>query len=378
LNYSVDNNNQTDISTIAGYTDIAIVSEGYNALDVDDNSVDEYYYVKFDANKPTNSINDFYQRAKWLTRQASASSLFGLSGELFRGVTHQIAYTSLTGTIDDSNEVTFSNGATAQVLADNGTDTMWVQLLTGAAPVATNTISQSTPDAASATVSTVTERPLSQPFCGASTGSALLGGYGLTLELNDLTYNDKIVALDNVTRNTPNNQQFYVTGVVSGEDYILVGPRNVGNTDIESGQFLLSTSITGASTSVILKAGVETPGTGTQSATDTPSTGTIRVLGDDGIYHNIAYTGYTSGSGIITFTGCSGCPTATADNNAYISYIDKLADGTSVSYTATYHSNRNLFGRVRDGKATPIKTFEGQGTFTAAGGSISVLRQSDE
>jgi hypothetical protein len=111
---------------------------------------------------------------------------------------------------------------------------------------------------------------------------------------------------------------------------------------------------------------------------DTPSAGTIRVLGNDGIYHRVAYTGFTVGSGIMTFTGCTGAPTASADNNAYISYIDKLADATSLSYQATYHSDRNLFGRVRDGKATPIKTFEGTGTFGAAGGSISVLRQTDE
>jgi hypothetical protein len=274
--------------------------------------------------------------------------------------------------------VTFSNGATAQVLADNGTNTLWVQLLTGAPPVATNTISQTVPDAASATITTMTERTLSFPSCGQSTGSAILGGYGFGIETDDITSNDKITALDNVTRNPPNNQTFYVNGTVSGEDYALVGLRNGGGTDIDAGQFLLHTGITGASTSVVLKAGTETPGTGTKAAMDTPASGTIRVLGDDGIYHRITYTGYTSGSGIITFTGCDGCPTATADNDAYISYIDMLADATSLSYQATYHSDRNLFGRVRDGKATPIKTFEGNGTFGSAGGSISVSRQTDE
>jgi hypothetical protein len=378
LNYAADNNNGTAEATVATWTDITLTTEGYNAIDVDANTVNEYYYSKWNVNKPTRSINDFYQRIKWLQRQASASTIYGLNGELFRGVTHQVAYSALTGVFDDSNPVTFSSGGTAQILADDGSGVMWVQMLTGAPPVATNTISQTVPDVASATISTMTERTLSFPSCGQSTGSALLGGYGLGIETDDLTSNDKITALDGTQRNPPNNQVFYVNGVVSTEDYILLGLKNGGGTDIDSGQFLLSTAITGASTSVVAKVGTETPGTSTKSAMDTPTTGTIRVEGDDGIYYRIPYTGFTVQASTITFTGCSGCPTAAINNDVYISYVDKLADATTASYSATYHSDRSLFGRIRDGKATPIKTFEGTGTFGSAGGSISVLRQSDE
>jgi hypothetical protein len=224
----------------------------------------------------------------------------------------------------------------------------------------------------------MTERTLSFPSCGQSTGSALLGGYGFGIETDDLTSNDKITALDNAQRNPPNNQIFYVNGVVSTEDYVLLGLKNAGSTDIDSGQFLLNAAITGASTSVVAKVGTETPGTGTKSALDTPTTGTIRVEGDNGIYYRVPYTGFTVQASTITFTGCSNCPTAAVNNDVYISYIDKLADDTSLSYLATYHSDRSLFGRIRDGKATPIKTFEGTGTFGSAGGSISVLRQGDE
>jgi hypothetical protein len=378
LNYAADNNNGTAEATVATWTDITLTTEGYNAIDIDANTVNEYYYSKWNVNKPTRSINNFYERIKWLQRQASASTIYGLNGELFRGVTHQIAYSTLTGVFDDSNPVTFSNGATAQVLADDGSGVMWVQMLTGAPPIATNTISQTVPNAASATISTMTERTLSFPSCGQSTGSALLGGYGFGVETDDLTSNDKITALDNVQRNPPNNQVFYVNGVVSTEDYVLLGLKNAGGTDIDSGQFLLSTAITGASTSVVAKVGTETPGTSTKSSIDTPTTGTIRVEGDDGIYYRVSYTGFTVQASTITFTGCSSCPTAAINNDVYISYIDKLADATSLNYSATYHSDRALFGRIRDGKTTPIKTFEGTGTFGSAGGSISVLRQSDE
>lgn len=226
LNYASDNNNQTASGTVGGWTDITLTTEGYVAIDVDANAANEYYYAKWNVNKPTRSINNFFERHKYLQRQGSASTLYGLNGELFRGVTHQIAYSTLTGVFDDSNPITFSNGATAQVLADDGSGVMWVQLLTGAPPVATNTISQTVPDAASATITTMTERTLSFPACGQSTGSALLGGYGLGIETDDLTSNDKITALDNVQRNPPNNQTFYVNGVVSTEDYVLVGLKN--------------------------------------------------------------------------------------------------------------------------------------------------------
>lgn len=377
LNYALDNNNQTAEGTVLGWTGITNTIEGYNAVDVDANTVDEYYYSLWNANKPTRSINDFYERIKWIQMQASSETLYGLNGEIFRGVTHQIAYSTLTGTFDGSNPVTFSNGAAAQILADDGSGVMWIQLLTGAPPVSTNTVDQTVPDAADATIDTVTARTISFPMCGASTGSALLGAYGFGVETNDLTSNDKITALDGIQRNPPNNQTFYVTGVESGEDYVLVGLSDAG-ADIDFGQFLVSTTLVGADASVVLKVGTETPGTGTQSELDTPTTGTIRVLGDDGIFHVVSYTGFTVQASTITFTGCTGTPAAAADNSAYISYIDKLADASSLSYQATYDSDRALFGRIRDGGGTPIKTFEGTGTFGSAGGSISVSRQSDE
>lgn len=378
LNYVADNNNQTSSATVATWIDITNTSEGYNAMDVDANTVNEYYYSAWDVNKPTRTINNFYERFKYLTRQATAETLYGLNGEIFRGITHQIAYTTLTGVFDDSYPVTFSGGGTAQILADNGSTTMWVQMLTGAAPIATETISQTTPDAASATVSTITATPLSYPACGQSTGSAIIGGFGFGIQTNDLTSADKITALDGVQRNPPNNQTLYVSGVVATEDQILVGPKHSTNYDIDYGQFLVSTAITGASTSVIAKAGTETPGTGTQSATDTPASGKIRVTGDDGIVYDVTYTGYTVEASTMTFTGCSGCPTAAVNNPLCIAYIDLQATGTTASVQMTYHSPRNLFGRVRDGKTTPIKTFEGTVTFGSAGGTLSVSRQSDE
>jgi len=130
----------------------------------------------------------------------------------------------------------------------------------------------------------------------------------------------------------------------------------------------------------VLKAGTETPGTGTNSATDTPSTGTIRLQDDNGVYQRIPYTARTIQASTMTFTVSSGdVPTASVDNNAFISYVDAAYDGTSSTdrYTAVYAADRSLFIRVRDGGGTPIKTFETGGTFGNADASVAAIRTSD-
>ena len=145
---------------------------------------------------------------------------------MFRGITHQVAYTGLTGTFDETYPVSWSGASTGtgQVLADNGTDTLWIQLLTGSAPVSTASLSQSVPDAASATAGTVTSRTISAPFVGVSTGSAIIGAYGVGIGADDLTASDSVTDLTNTVRNPPNNVSFTVTGLVSGEDRVMVGP----------------------------------------------------------------------------------------------------------------------------------------------------------
>jgi hypothetical protein len=375
LTYGDDNNNQAAEGTVATWSDITNTGEGYTPIDVDANSVNEFYYSRWNVNKPTRSINDFYQRMKYLTRQGSAETLYGLSGELFRGPTHQITYSSLTGVFDDSNPITFSNGATAQVLADNGTDTLWIQLLTGTAPIATNTISQTVPNAASATIASIIERDVptksATPFCGQSTGSAIIGAYGIGIETDDLTAADRLTALDNVARTPPNNQTFYVNGLVASEDQVLVGPYD-GVGDIDADQFTLQTSLTANNiTSVVVSAAIPS---------DTPATGYIRVADNNGIYRRLHYSSWAGSTFTIDSTDGNedfAAVNATAGNNVFIAYIDKLADATSASFSATYLADRALFIRVRDGKATPIKTFESAASFGSAGGTATVIRTSD-
>ena len=153
---------------------------------------------------------------------------------------------------------------------------------------------------------------------------------------------------------------------------MLVGPDNAGALD--DGQFTLNAAVLAAAVTLTVKLGTETPGTGTQSATDTPATGTIRVLSDAGVYERVTYTGFSVAAGTMTFTGLTGCPAAAIDNEVFISYIDDIAASTTIAFTTIFHSARTLFARVRDGGASPIKTFENT---VSLGASISAIRTAD-
>ena len=369
LNFSNDLNNLTAVGTVAGFTDIVNLTAGYNQLDVDANSVAEPYYSRWD--RGSRSINQFYERMKWLTRRGSAETLYGLNGELFRGITHEVAVTTpRSGTVAEGVAASWTGG-TGQVLArDSGSTAtkLWIQLLTGVAPTAgqTITIGAATVTAAAGTPST--ERQVSFPFCGVSTGSALIGAYGFALETADLSVNDRLFDLNNVQRNPPNLVTFTVAGLVVGEDTVLVGPEN-GSGGLLLNQFTLNGALSGAAVTAVMVNG--------PIPADTPTTGTIRILRANGAYTRHPYSSWSGST--FTLASATNFSTNNAANgaNCYISYIDKVADATTASFQATYLADRPLYVRRRDGGATPTKTFEGVATLGSAGGSITVQRQSD-
>jgi hypothetical protein len=61
-----------------------------------------------------------------------------------------------------------------------------------------------------------------------------------------------------------------------------------------------------------------------------------------------------------------------------VAYIDEAAAGTSASFTTVYTSGPlALWVRVRDGGATPIKTYEAASSLGPTGGSASASRITD-
>lgn len=384
LTYAADLNNAKTEVAVGGYTAIATTATGYNQIDVDANSVNENYYVKWNVDKPNRTINDFYERCKYIQRRGTAETLFGLDGELFRGITHEVNLTTpRSGTFSAFEAVSWGSGATAgtgQMLAINSTTAgtkMWIQLMTGVAPSSSVTITGGTSTATATNSGTPTERTLSFPFCGASTGSAIIGAYGLGIETDDLTASDKVFDLTNTQVTPPNNQTFYVNGLVIGEDYVIVGPYDAV-TGIDYNQFTLSTALSAADvTSVVVN---------TSIPADTPSIGTIRVADNNGVYRRLKYTSWTGSTFTIDPTASEVDVANVADfntvgasigNEVWISYVDKLATATSASYQATYTTDRSLYVRVRDGGGSPIKTFESQASFGSGGGTSTVIRTSD-
>ncbi len=381
LNDASDLNNTTGAGTVSGWTTISNTTEGYVLLDVDNNAVNEAYYAQW--NKDTYTINQFYERLKWLTRDGSSSTIYGLNGELFRGITHEIVIDTPTGTFSAFEAVSWTGG-TGQMFAIDSTTAgtkMWIQLLTGSAPTNNLLITGGTSSATALVNVTITDRSslISTPFVGASTGSAIIGSYGLGIETADLSANDKLFDLTNTQITPPNNVTFTVSGLISGEDRVLVAPWDGttndvdGNPEVDYNQMSLSVALTtGTETAVVLTAAIPS---------DTPSSGTLRVQTDSGFYQLCVFTSWTGSTFTITsedFSGdnasVSGSP---SQDNVFISYIDILATGTSETFTGVYSSDRSLVIKVRDGASSPIKEFISSGTLGSNGGSVTAIRTVD-
>jgi hypothetical protein len=342
------------------------------------------------------------------------------NAEVLTGFTSSATATTSAGPVGQA-----TGGGTGIVLAADsaGDDDMYVQIIAGSAP-ADNAICYEATDHTQvvAVFGTVTARTVSTPFIGSSTGSALLGAFGIGVDPTDTAAADRYIDLDGNTIAPPNNVTFTVSGLVTAEDRVLVGPEAGGILELAQD----TTNDVGLNTS-----GVTSVTVTTAIPLDTPSSGTIRIETDDGRYLRVPYSSYTGSVYTIpsfNFTAPDNCTTG---NNVFISYIDKLAENSAVtagsfvigvayvittagttdftligaadsvpgtlftatgvgtgtgtatpnltteSFTAVYQTDRDLFIRVRDGDTTPIKTFETPGTLGSSGGSASAIRTSD-
>ena len=474
-----DLNNTIVAGTISGWTEVTN-TEGFDNtnVDVDDDATAEPYFsrwtVSADPTGGDGNINDIFQWAKYITRDASAKTVHGMNGELFRGITHSFGYDgeaggiTLTtndmlayGTLIDHGAVTggpftvgeavhedtatpawkgrviavdttntnlvveitsgtvgtgesftgqsssaqattsgvptaVTGGGVIAVLADDSTgNNLYVQQLSGAAPVdntrfyyaATNLANADTTDYLDV-AGAVSAESLTPCFLGTSTGSNLIGAYGIgvSTDTGDTDYRpsvgDQFFPLDDTGPVLPADVRSFSVGnllYVGPADgaRVLVGPQDGAQNAFNLDQFTNAGPYTGGETTVT----IETTGGGEGDLTaipaDTPSAGTFRMLGNDGVYHRVTYTGKTT----TTFTGCAGVPAAADNLNLFVSYIDDIYDenagdsGNQLSYSARYSAARDLFVRVRYGGASnPLKTFESPSSFP---GSISSIQTSD-
>jgi len=470
LKDSTDLNNTDNATTIAAFTGITN-TEGLNLIDVDNNGTNEEYYSQW--LRGSNTINQFYERMKWLTRDGSSSTINGLNGELFRGITHSFLYTGETGgapatndelawgtnivyssesggpfqvgeavwestatpvwkgrilALDDNgttgsiivaiesgtvlNAQTFvgktstctatvngtptavTGGGTFRVFAvhdDGTTGVIYGQVMKGIAPSASAVMYDDTDVAKYLTVNGApTSRTVSTPFCGVSTGSALIGAYGFTLAYAALSKDDRITDLTGTTNNPPNIVTNTVSGLTAGgnPDRVLVSPWDGvtydtnGDPAIDKGQLLLSTALTTDNiTAVVVKDGTEVA-----IPSDTPKTagGYIRVINNNGFERRLHYTTYDSATKTFTIDTTDGnedfaSVNASANNQVYICYLDQSATTTSHSYAAVHTSGtRNLVVLVRNGvSSAPIKQFIAKWTFISTGQTMNAIQTTD-
>jgi hypothetical protein len=269
-------------------------------------------------------------------------------------------------------------GGRGLILADNATNTIWIQLLSGSAPVNNlpmyNVALAGTYNVADTFVvdTTVTSRTVSPAFLGQSTGSNIIGAYGIGVKPSEAVVGDSYTDLGSQLVQPPNNVTFSVGGLISGEDRVLVTNANAGGIDFA--QFTLNTTLSGATeTAVVMGAAIPT---------DTPSSGVIRIeLDSPAIYRYQAYTSWTGSTFTIASTSYTGANQATAGNNVFIGYIDKLAAAATESFTVVYNTDRTMFVRVRDGGTagdlTGIKTFQATAVLGSSGGGLNAIRTSD-
>lgn len=386
--------NRNLVVATAGAETVYKLNVGFSQLDVNNNAANEDYFMHWD--KGANSTNTFTEYLKWLSRDATAEYIYGLSGELYRGITHELVVDTPTGTFAAVEAVSWAGG-TGQMLAINSPTAatkMWIQLLTGIAPVNNELITGGISGATVLLNVTVTDRvPLIKaPFFGASTGTSLVGSYGLTLQTADLSSTDKVIDLTNTTINPPNNVQFSVGGLVSTEDNVLVGSWDGTSTDANGDPLLgytdwvLSTSLTADNiTAVVIT---------TTIPAGTPATGWIQVIDDNGVVRKLHYSSWaTSTFTIDTTTGDEDflsvnatagvevsqsqlqLDTALVADNATAVVVDNAipSDTPSTGYIRVQDNNgflRRLHYTSWTGSTFTIDTTDGQEDFLSVGAAV--------
>jgi hypothetical protein len=283
------------------------------------------------------------------------------------------SYAAKSGDFDINGTVTGNTnmGGAGRILAeddDGATGTLWIQLLSGAAPANNYTLRER----GSAAVDfgdvngAATARTVKPEFIGVYTGSSIIGAFGIGVDPTDGKAADLFTPLVGSAVSPPNNQDFTVFGLISG-DRVLVTNNSSGAPDFT--QRVLSVTLAGAAeTAVVVTVAIPV---------DTPQTGNLRITLDDGRHRLVPYTSWTGSTFTIGSTNFLDPDDATSGNGVMISYIDLATATTEETVTLKYDADRTMFVRVRDGGPSPIKTFETTAVFGSGGGSATAIRTAD-
>lgn len=217
------------------------------------------------------------------------------------------------------------------------------------------------------------ERAVSTPFVGISTGSALIGAYGLGLQAADTAAADTYFDLQNNPITPPNNVTMTASGFILG-DYVLVTEKHATNLDINFTQMATNAAYSATNVGVISVVSIPS-----DTPADSTTKGGIRIERADGLYSLHRYDSFSTSTNDFTLDATFDASTngVASGANVFVTYLDYTASGTSDTFSYVYSTDRDHFMRVRDGGASPIKTAESEGAMTNTGGVISVNRIND-
>lgn len=290
--------------------------------------------------------------------------------------TGQTSGTTATAVAPTGGDLQLSAGEMKVLAFDDAgaTGVFYAQVTKGIIPVDNTIVYDATDHTDFYTLSAdATERAVSTPFVGVSTGSALIGAYGLGMVAGDTAAADTFFDLQNNPITPPNNVTMTASGFISG-DYVLVTEKHATNLDINFTQMTLNGTLSATNVTTVTVNDPLPPDTPTAAGTK----GSIRIERADGLYSLHRYTSFDTTADTFTIpTTDFSTNNALTTDNVFIGYLDYVATGTSDTFAYVYSANRDHFMRVRDGGATPIKTAESEGEMTNTGGVVSVNRIDD-
>lgn len=297
-----------------------------------------------------------------------------LDGDVMTEYDPSTGATGVTAAVDTTIVDADLDGGEGVLLAldDQGAiGNLYIQITNGVAPSTTQQIrSLNGGSGASADVNGApAAKTVPKVFLGSYTGS-LIGAYGIGIDADDLTSTDTVEPLVGAVQTPPNNVTFSLDGLEVGEDRVLIGNKDTGD-DFEWTEMTLAAALTGPTETIV------DVGTGNIPA-DAPATGILRISLDDGRIRRVAYTSHDGDDEFtIGSSDWQDPDDAAIGKGVMLAFIDKLAAASPEEFTLQYDATRTLWIRVRDGGATPIKTYESQGTLGLTGGSAVATRTPD-
>ena len=300
------------------------------------------------------------------------------SGTPVNGQTITGASSGTTATV--AGVVLESLSGTGTILAVNDagtTGTIQMQLTRGVVPTDNDVLYKGTVQTQFLLVNgSITSRTVAPHLVGTSTGTGIIGAFGIGYEPTDTTSADVFTDLNGVTASPPNLVNITVSGLVQlagDDDYVFVArSTGTGSVTIDTAVMNVATALTTNNPATLVVDAIPS---------DTPASGTIRIIDDVGKHRRVAYSAH---NGTTTFTLTSaGDFTAPNDasigNDVYATFLDQVSTAASHTAQVQYSTNRDLVVRVRNGDATdPIKPFETAAVLTSSGVTVNAIRTSDE